>query len=278
MRMRWLLAAFIVPFITACVSPAIAPSAEQVALTRRIHIVPIEPPPLILPAQYQTKVDAVGLTQVPLALAGGELSLVRGFGVVNTLLIVVQVSQSSSRPIGPAPPMPSWRPDTPTTEQVKVWVPTVALAREVERQLVGRGVEVSVDRGVRPLPGVAQREVTTLMENWMAPLRAYYNDTKPDSTYASLGAGPLVAVLEVGVMNYEVGLDSHLLVQVFMRLVDPATGRLIGRARAADPFHLLSVDPLESALANDSAKFKVIFDQATRGLVADALLQLGLAP
>jgi hypothetical protein len=138
-------------------------------------------------------------------------------------------------------------------------------------------VEVSVDRGVRPLPGVAQREVTALMENWMAPIRAYYNDTKPDSTYASLASGPSVAVLEVGVMNYEVGLGSHLLVQVFMRLVDPATGHLIGRARAADPFHPLSVDPLEETLANDAAKFKVMFDAATRGLVADALRQLGLA-
>jgi hypothetical protein len=277
MGMRWLMAAFMAPFITACVSSAIAPSAEQVATTRRIHVVPIEPPPLILPAQYQTKVDAVGLTQVPLALAGGDLSLVRGFGVLNTLLVVVELSRISSRPIGPAPPVPEWHPNASTTEQVKVWVPTVALAREVERQLGDRGVEVSVDRGVRPLPGVAQRGVTALMENWMAPIRSYYNDTKLDSTYASLGSGPTVAVLEVGVMNYEVGPGSHLLVQVFMRLVDPATGRLIGRARAADPVHPVSVDPLEETLANDAAKFKVIFDAATRGLVADALRQLGLA-
>jgi hypothetical protein len=161
---------------------------------------------------------------------------------------------------------------------LNVWVPTVALAHEVERKLGGRGVQVSVDPGVRPLPGVAQREITALMENWMAPLRAYYNDTKPDPTYASLAAGPSDAVLEVGVMNYEVALGSQLLVQVFMRLVDPATGRLIGRARAADPFHLLSVNPLEETLANDAAKFKVIFDSATRRLVADALRQLGLAP
>lgn len=276
--MRWLIAVFIAPLITACMSSAIAPAAQQVATARRIHVVPIEPPPLVLPAQYQAKVDAVGLTQVPLALAGGDLSVVRGFGVVNTILIVVQLSQNSSRPTGSAPGPRNWLPNAPTTAPVDVWVPTVALAREVERQLGGRGVEVSVDRGVRPLPGVAQREVTALMENWMAPLRAFYNETKPDSTYVSLGSGPSVAVLEVGVMNYEVGLGSHLLVQVFMRLVDPATGRLIGRARASDPFHPLSVDPLEDTLANDAAKFKVIFDAATRRLVADVLQQLGLAP
>lgn len=275
--MRWLIAALMAPCIAACVSSPIAPPTEQLAATRRIHVVPIEPPPLVLPARYQAKVDAAGLSQVPLALAGGDLSLVRGFGVLNTLLVVVELTHLSSRPIGPAPPVPEWHPNASTPEQRKVWVPTVALAREVERQLGGRGVEVSVDRGVRPLPGVGQREVTALMENWLAPIRGYYNNTQLDSTYASLGSASSVAVLEVGVMNYEVGPDSHLLVQVFMRLVDPATGRLIGRARAADPFHLVSVDPLEETLANDAAKFKVIFEAATRGLVTDVLRQLGLA-
>ena len=59
---------------------------------------------------------------------------------------------------------------------------------------------------------------------------AWYNSDR--AAKGALGADSDV-VVEVGLSNYEVGLGL-LLVQVHLRVIDPVTGNVLGRARAGE--------------------------------------------
>ena len=58
-----------------------------------------------------------------------------------------------------------------------------------------------------------------------------------------------------------------------IKMIDP-TGRVVGRARAADPWHLPSLDT-DEAFANDGKIFKEVFAARARTLVNSCLTELG---
>jgi len=81
-----------------------------------------------------------------------------------------------------------------------------------------------------------------------------------------------VVILETGLLNYD-WEGSRLIVQVLMKLVDPQTGQVIGRARKGAG---RKVGPVEKVLADGVGPLKDIFADMTRPLVAAALQDLGL--
>ena len=241
--------------LAGCVGAGIAPPKEQVARIKRAQIVAMEAHPLGLPAEFSA--GALAAAPVP------------GAGIVSIVGILVEMPAASKRGGEQSQSLQA------ALEAKKTWVPTVILANEVQAQLAAGGIIATLSPGVKPIPGVEDRSYTVFMENWMAPIRAWYNNTEPVSDYSALSSDQPTYVLEVGILNYEI-VGGKLLLQVNIKLIDPSNGGVIGRARAADPPHMPTVDPLDQAFADDGKIFKEVFASEGRKLVKECLAELGL--
>ncbi len=205
---------------------------------------------------------------VPLGLAAVASPLL----VYNTIAILVETPSAARRAAAASESLQA------TLNGGGAWLPTVVVAGQAREQLAARKLAVTVEPGVRPVPGVRDRGRTLLMENWLAPIRAWYNDTTPLPRPAAAAPGSGTLVLEVGVLNYEIANEA-LLLQVMVKLIDPVTGAVLGRARAAsDPRRPPRVGPLPTAFAGDAGAFKRIVTDEGRVLVHACLQDLGLTP
>lgn len=119
-------------------------------------------------------------------------------------------------------------------ESGNAWIPTVVLAQKVTARIASGGKhEVFMERALRKYPGIATRERAVFLENWMAPMRDWYNQDFSPFDYRAYRDQDVDTVLEVGLLNYSLYRD-HMILQVMLRLVDPGTGRVLGRARQTD--------------------------------------------
>jgi hypothetical protein len=100
------------------------------------------------------------------------------------------------------------------------------------------------------------------------PVRSWYNGDTPAE--ASLSAKSDL-VIEVGIWNYAF-VQNVLGIAVVLKAVDPATGTVLGRARAWDT---PPVDAAEIMFANDAGRFKAVFTETVDRLTAQDLSQLG---
>jgi hypothetical protein len=252
MDTRALLLVFIL--VTGCVSPAIAPPRDEMARVKAVRIVPMEAPPLGVPLEFRNLLPNIASPVL----------------VYNTIAVLVETPAAQGRSAEFSSSFQA------SLEAKGSWMPTRVLADEVRAQLNALGIAASVESEVRPIPAVKERGYTLLMENWMAPIRAWYNDTKPVTDYAGLTLEQGQYVLEVAVSNYEI-YDGKLLMSVMMKMIDPSSGRVRGRARALrDPAKLPQVAPFDKSFSNDAVRFKAIVAAEGQTLVKACLTQLGL--
>jgi len=255
---RCCLFVFVLVSLTGCVAPAVALPKERIANFRHAHVVPMEAHPLGVSPGFTS--------QIPIQAAGGSISAVRGIGVFNTIAIFLEMPEASQRSDDASRSLQAIL-DTKT-----VWAPTVVLANQVSKQLGANGIAANVASEVKPIPGVEDRRATVTMENWMAPIRAHYNDPGPVDDYRVLASDQSLYVLEVSISNYEL-IDQTLLLQVHLKMINPSDGRVLGRSRAAKGGNL---PPLKEAFANEAIRFKEVFAETGRELVSKCLTELGL--
>lgn len=234
----------------------------MIARTTRIHLVPMEVPPLSVASAYA----ATGSSSIVQFLPRYNIGMARTVGVLSGIVLLIELPEMSRRRLEyPLPVQDAIRP-------VETWQLSVALAQEALHLVGAAGRTPTLAPEVRPIPGVEQRERTLLMENWMAPVRAWYNDTLPSTRYAGLAANRVEAVAEIGVSNYEI-FAGKLLLQVHVKLIDPASGALVGRARASSYTDLPSMD---DAFAEDAKRFKESALRAGTDLLSACLRELRL--
>jgi hypothetical protein len=190
------------------------------------------------------------------------------------------------------------------------WHLTAELAMEAARVLNNSGRVATISPELRAVPGVQESGRTFSMENWMGPLREWYNDASPATLYASRPkeVGPVV---EIGISNFEV-VAEMLSLQVHMKLIDVPSGNLLGRSRAystspaasgyippppagspaaqgvasilsiivagaeAPPSNERSLAPLAETFADDAKNFKEKARSIGNPLVLKCLRELGL--
>jgi hypothetical protein len=220
----------------------------------------MEPHPLGVPPGF----DLVALG------SGGSIATARGFAVFNTIAILSELPEASKRSGELSLSYQA------VLDQKGAWVPTAVLANEVQAQLAAQGIQATVAPRVKPIPGVKDRSPTLFMENWLAPIRAWYNDTAPTPDYGDHPWDKSLYVLEVGVINYEIDRAGGLLLQVAMKVIDPASGQVIGRARAANPWNMPKLAPLDQAFADNGSRFKDAFVLTGRESARRCLAELGL--
>lgn len=245
--------------LSGCVGVPIVPPKEVLDSIQRIYLVAMEPLPLEVPAQLAVlPLPLTGLTQGPLVVAG--------------LLMLVQIPQAARVASAPAGRESALRSQILSGEGV--WVPTTVLAEEMERQLASAGRSVERSPKIQSIPGVTERSYTVFGENWLAPIRAWYNAEQSSYDYSAHQVSQHDTILEIGISNYSVYLEDRLLLQVHCRLVDPTTGKTLGRARA-------SADPrmqMETAFADGGKVFKKVFRDTGGKLTGQCLEELRLLP
>jgi hypothetical protein len=221
--------------------------------------VAIEGPPL----------SGAGVSRV--RLSGSEL-VVGGTALgSNGLLVIGGVMMLADLPKANRQSAAASRSIESLLDRKEIWEPTLVVAEETGRQLTANNkISVSVEPKPQRLPGVQERNATFLMENWMAPLRSWYNESP--STYDYTGQLKYGAVLEVGLLNYEL-TTGYLLVQVVTKLVDPSTGVILANARN---FSNTKVEDVERLFEDDADGYKRLFQTITAGLVEDCIADLGL--
>lgn len=248
--------------LTGCVSPQVRPDATVLASRQDIQLVPMEMPPLMVDASYATSGSASIVHYLPRYTIG----MARTVGVLSGIALLIEWPEMSRRRIEVAPDVQA---RLQTADQ---WLLTVELAAQAGRWLAASGRTTRQAADIRAIPGIEVRERTVFMENWMAPIRAWYNNDAPTPGYAALITPGNGLVVEIGISNYEVHAGK-LLLQVHVRLIDPATGRLLGRARDSS---FTELPPMDAMFADAAKGFKAASLTAGNRLLETCLQELGL--
>jgi hypothetical protein len=236
------------------------PPKEMIAKFNRAHIVAMEAPPLGVPPGFRSMILG----------SGGSIQVFRGVALFNTVALLAEIPEASKRSAETSQALQA------ALDSKGPWAPTAALAKEIQAQLRANGTLANLAPEIKAIPGIEDRSNTFFKVNWFAPINAWYNDTESVPDYRSIVSDDAQYVLEVGVLHYSIQPRGELLVQVMMKMISAADGRVIGRVRAADPWNLPKVTPYDQAFANDASRFKEIFSITAKELIRDCLTQLGL--
>jgi len=240
----------------------VRPEAKVLSAIKSVYVVPMETPPLTVDAAYVASAPAVFAYSFPRY----SPDMARAAGVLSGVAILFELPRMQ-RPLHYPGALEK------QLEPTKQWVVSIELAREAERVLVAAGRSASISPDVQPIPGIEDRSRTALMENWMAPIRDWYNDESPSKGYVGLKSQDIDSVLEIGISNYEIH-SGVLALQAHLKLIDARSGKLLGRAREA---HVTKeLPPMDELFADDARPFKALVLREGNQLVAKCLQELGL--
>lgn len=246
-----------------CVGPQLRPDTKALSGIKDVYVVPMETPPLTIDSTYVASAPAVFAYSFPRY----SPDMARAAGILSGIAILFELPRMQ-RPLQYPGALEK------QLEPTKEWVVSVQLAAEAERLLAAGDRSSTVSPDVQSIPGIEDRSRTALMENWMAPIRDWYNDDSPSTTYAGLKSQGIDAVLELGISNYEIHSGVFTL-QVHVRLIDARSGKLLGRAREA---HVTEgLPPMDELFAEDARPFKQLVTREGNQLVAKCLEELGMA-
>jgi hypothetical protein len=154
----------------------------------------------------------------------------------------------------------------------ETWMPTVEYAKTAAVALQQAGSrDVRVIDGYVRLP-ITDRSITWHMQNWLGPIRRLYSSDMSTVDYAAIRSDHADAILEVGVLNYEY-YNQRFMLQVFVRLIDPRTKQVLGRARNS---FSSKVGPLTPLLQNDAEGMKRLILETGNRLLAKCLAEIEL--
>ena len=239
---------------------------------QRIAVVPMESPPIEIPPFESKKILARAfgtsafMAQVPqdsIQQSGRVGVMVFGIFMLTQLPGEIKSSAKAADSVE----------DMLNSEEA--WIPTIVFAEEAAKQITAQGEhDVTVIKKVQIFPGLTNRERTWNLENWYAPIRSWYNQKTSQFDYKSLEDQRIDAVLEVGLLNY-ILMSDRILLQVMLKLIDPATGKVLGRARAFDFEFFSGTDGL---FEDNGQPFKNLVGGLGGRLVTEDLKSIGLLP
>jgi hypothetical protein len=250
-----------------CVASQNIPEKTIASSIKTIEIIPIEPPPL---SGMPMNTDAynpnimISLSMIPdtsfQSVARSATLLFSGWMLIEAATAGLDTDK-----------------DVRLLDMMSLegkWSPTVILAEEAGSQIAsGSSIRINTIKFYYELP-VDNREVTWHMEDWLGPIRRWYGEEQSLYDYSKIISKEVDIVLEVGICNYELAFDG-LLVQVMLKMIDPATGKTLGRVRN---YEYQKVPPINELLANDGNEFKLIFNRIGQELINKSLIEIGLLP
>lgn len=287
----WVLGLLFCVFTSGCVSLQIIPDKSALPSIRTISVVPIEGPPLILhPVTQDDRIafNSLRSIKVPSTVLaervsepGGSLlqmaaqlysypdittfAAAGGLAIVGCTILLTEAGRAGKEVPGETAILERGHPG-------EIWA-SGEFAKTAVITLQHEGFrDVRLIAGYVKLP-ITDRSNTWHMEHWLAPIRRFYNSQKSTVEYADVGSDHADAILEVGVMNYEY-FSERLVLQVFVRLIDPRTKQVLGRVRNSFSSETGSLAPL---LYDDAEGLARLIVETGNRLLVKCLVEIGLS-
>lgn len=220
---RGLVVIVLAAFCTGCFAMKRTPDATVLQSLQTIAVIPVEPPE---PTQVSTPPGG----GVPLALPFEAAVFLAPLAVVGLIVVGTHYAQRVAA-------IPEGALTLERDPEAERGILTVELARAAATilQRFGARTTASVVDGYLRLPmtdtatspAAVQFEMDTRIRRW-------YNEDVANVDYGGLGTEGIDAILEVGVSEYEFR-DGMPILQVHVRLVDPATKAVLGRTSHRSP-------------------------------------------
>ena len=244
-----------------CVARNVSLPRDQAAPARfqDVLVVAMEPPPLMVPPRFESAILGT-LPKYPIQVA-------RVGGVVAAVAILAEMPVAGKRSTDASRRLED------LLSQDGPWEPTKILAQEAASPLsTSNQRRVTVNRKIQPIPGLADRH-NPLTKNWLSPIRTWYNQAETAATLQGEITANTDSMVKIAILTYEITPDSQLSLQVLLKVVDPASGQVMGRGRAGERF---SVSAPDQPFTRNLQQFKEIFAQKGKELVARCLTEVGL--
>jgi hypothetical protein len=258
----------VVCLLTSCIAGKKTPSMDRLNAVRKITIVPMEPLPIeINPLASVTSAklleDATTVSSIPVeSVSQGGRTAVLALGIPMLISLPDKAREKAQLAASLEEALSS----------EGVWLPVIVLARQTAEQLSTLGgYEASVINGFHNFPGLNDRERTWHLMNWRRALIDWFNADLTVFDYQPWSEQDIDTVMELSV-DHVIGLDNRLLVEVYVKLVDTATGEVIGRARSAKTNPTKIMDLFEQ----EGMKFKGLYTDTGVKIIVELLEDLKL--
>lgn len=267
--------------LNGCLAQPIKMPDSTLSNLRTVLVVPVETPPLqVQPDMIETRVPVYrhynNMTiynnmAIPLYL---EEKIFRSPGGI---LIAGRVDHDDDI----VEEMPSEAADkaitsgllTPLSSLSDRWLPSLALAEEAEAHLHQNRIETVSNRHVLRLPMPFEKRTANL-NHWRNAVERWYKQETASVDYRKTDIGPVDAVLEIGIRQYNI-FGGQTSLQVLLKLVDPVTGRVIARTSQKNRSLDASAQYL---LSQDGGRFKSLIRENGKQLLAQGFSEIGLRP
>lgn len=251
--------------LAGCWAPTIKPSGSQLDHLRTVLIVPVESPPLEVipdlleqhdPAYRHYQNMALGFP-LPTALyqtTGGLVvaGLVNG-GETTDAILADEPASSAGAPAKTEPD----------------WTPAKAVALKAQNLLAAENLKGVMSREAYRLP-LADASRTAELHHWHDAIQTWYGQEQTAADYGRLGHFDVV--LELGIGSYRI-FEGQTSLQILIKLIDPATRRVIARTRA-DDFRV--DDAALASVGSDGEQFKQLIADMSAPLLRQGLGDIGL--
>lgn len=157
---------------------------------------------------------------------------------------------------------------SPAKASQSAWSPSLAIAQLAQQKLAADGIASALNPGYMPL-ALTITERNAGLQHWHQAIRNWYAQQQTAVDYGR--SGQFDAILEVGVGGYRI-FEAQTSLQVLLKLIDPASDRVIARGRA-DTFEV-DASALHS-LDTDSQAFKNRIAALGERLLSRALADIG---
>jgi len=243
-------------FSTGCLSSLALPTSNATSSVQSFEVVAMEPPPLIVTEGFINPwlTGAYGPGAGVLAVVYGVVVIIKAQNDYHESIRASKGYQDLLSSKG-------------------IWIPTEILANKALEilELRGKG-KITLRPGYVGIPSIENRERSVFMENWYAPIRAWYNESPSLPHYDRSHERVTDVILEVGLLNYEL-YGNNLILHVMVKLVDTRTGRIIGRVRNSG---ILEVGSTKDLFLNDALGFKDAFSTLGFRLLNECLINMSL--
>jgi hypothetical protein len=234
-----------------------------------IAIIPMEPPPLkVSPSMSKMLSAGMGASSNLILIPDNTMQRIGAFGgMLFGIFLLAQLPEESKKSAKVASSLEE------ALSSQSAWIPTMILAQEAADLLsTGQFKEIIVIDELLFCPGLMNREVTWHGLNWYNPIRDWYNTEGSSFDYEKLIKQNVDAVLEVAIGEYVLTKEATILGQTFMKLVDPATKKTIGRSWQV----LLTQYRMNNPFARNAEEFKGRFAAFSREITTKSLKDMGL--
>lgn len=214
-RRTMVMAAMGMAGLLGCAAPGMAVHPERVAAIRRLRVVSLGPVPLEVPPGMA----GAWVAQMPKP----TIAAARGVLALASILMLAELPEAQRRAAegGKA-----------VSEQVRaggLWSPGMVLADEMVRQLRDTGLQVAAP-AEKAVPGASIDVYANDPEAYMKGVREWWDASTSSVDHAVTDLGDADAVLEVS-LQYAAFFAGAMTLILRVKLIDPASRKVIGRAR-----------------------------------------------